>query len=232
MSKFEKEWWCEDHVNYKDECPCTASKHLNLWELKTIKGVARAYAWKYGVEAVDLEQEMAYRVVKHYDIFKQYYEEGSQLGYRKYRKALRNHALEYCKETVAKRANRASYADYVTDYTKEEILGALPYMFAHIESVEVLDTFDPALQTRRAVRQGGLATRAWDKVDEVRIMIIGMRRAYETLNNRQKKLIYLKYGEDKPYREVAEMLGSTEGAVRKATTVAVQQLRERLGSYA
>lgn len=232
LTKFEKTFWCEEHKNYKDECRCNTEKTLNNWELRTIKGIARAYAWKYGVEAVDLEQELALRVVRHYATFQEYVHEGHQLGYRKYRKALRNHAVDYCKRTVAKRANKHSYADFVTDYTKEQVVGALPYMFDHIGSVEVLDAFDPALQTRWTTRQQGLVTRVWSEVDEVRILVVGLRRSYETLNQRQQQLIYLKYGEDRLYREIADILGSTEGAVRKATTVAVETLRERLGQFA
>lgn len=229
----ERQWWCEECINYRDECWHSKDPmELTLWERKTIKGVARAFAWKYSLEAVDLEQELTLRIFKHRKIFKSYVEEGGLHASRKYRRALRNHALDYCKKQVARINGYQSYADYVTVYDKKTVVNALPYVFDHIESVAVLDEFDPTLQTRKSDRQGGLTTRLWDQVDEVRILVTGLRRAFDTIPDRYQKLLFLRYGEDLNYKEIAAILDTTEGAARKATGMALERLRENLGEYA
>lgn len=63
---------------------------------------------------------------------------------------------------------------------------------------------------------------------EARLAQAGLRTALSRLTDRQQQVIVLRFGEGMTAREVAEVLGTTEGAVRALQHRAVAELRRVL----
>jgi RNA polymerase sigma-70 factor (ECF subfamily) len=64
---------------------------------------------------------------------------------------------------------------------------------------------------------------------ETRQRAEALRRALDTLPESQRSVVELHWFEDKPFAEVATIVGSTEGAVRVRAHRAYKRLRELLG---
>ena len=62
-----------------------------------------------------------------------------------------------------------------------------------------------------------------DRADEVRAAVAG-------LPHDQRQAILLRFGGDLPNREIAEIMGRSEGAVKLLTFRALTSLRRRLGA--
>lgn len=71
-----------------------------------------------------------------------------------------------------------------------------------------------------ALRDVGAETR----VDEREMLWTALLK----LPNRQRACIVLRYYEDQPYRSIAEVLGCSEGAVKKHMARGLQKLREEV----
>lgn len=81
----------------------------------------------------------------------------------------------------------------------------------------------------------------WDLADEninvLRDVNISMttakiRQAMENLKPKQREIIMLRIWEDMPYREIAEIIGSSEDAAKMAFSRAIKELRQQLPAAA
>ena len=56
-----------------------------------------------------------------------------------------------------------------------------------------------------------------------------MTEYLQTLNAKQREIIMLRVWEEKSYREIAEIVGGTEDAVKMAYSRSIRDLREKCG---
>jgi RNA polymerase sigma-70 factor (ECF subfamily) len=88
------------------------------------------------------------------------------------------------------------------------------------KTIDIEDVFDLAEENRNEEEHDALLT------------LTRVKEYLNTLTPKQRELITLRIWEERPYKEIAEILGGSEDSVKMAFSRAIRDLREKCGPFA
>jgi DNA-directed RNA polymerase specialized sigma24 family protein len=180
-------------------------------------------------------------VLQRWSSFQKYVElreTNPSLAFVRYKVGVANKARTICRKTLADNAQEPSYADYATDYTKEQVEAVLPLLwedsvdtgFVAPFSDEEKEANSRAFAEYKGTKDG-LNTRNWGALEEARLFKAAVKEVYTGLTPKQQKLLFLRYGLGLPFQQVADELDMRLKTTYEAVSSALTSLRTRLGVH-
>ena len=196
-------------------------ERIKPWEY-VISGVAREYHRKFDMcDIADIRQAIYEWFLEHpnklasWEILSK--KETKNLIYR----SLRNQAFDYCQWWKAKTLGYEK--DDLFYYTPEMVENLLPQILRDEEADKI-----PVLNLGKT--GGGHGTPA--ESGNMDTMIADISRGYNGLSKDEKKVVFMRFGLNFPFAEIAEQMGlNTEDSARMRVKRAVKHIVVRNGGY-
>jgi len=173
-------------------------------EMLLAQKVARSQAYKWKLEEEEILSNLYLWLCEQQKYVEAYRED--KYGKQKLSLALTRAAIKHCKKEKEQqqRTERENY------YTIPQIKKILPYIWE-------TQIFTPTTQHTEEL------------ANQLTTLIIDVKQAYHSLTKPDQIIIEKHYNQHKTYKQIAKEIKSTEEAVRKRISRALERLHSRLG---
>jgi len=168
----------------------------------------------------DLTQELSVWIVRRQDKAKEWLDhpldsDEYKMGVKKLGKTLTRHADKYCRRLKAQKIGYEIRDEQY--YPPITLTRLLPFIWSEI--LETRDSNEPRVSGGGAPAEGG----------NYIIQLFDIRRAMLQLNEADRKILRLKFYEQIPYKELAEVLGCSDTTAHRRVDSALSRLNYMLG---
>ena len=184
--------------------------------------VARKVHRKYHTyfDVSDLSQELSVWLVRRQDKLEEWLDhpldsDEYKMGVKKLGKTLTRHADKYCRRLKAQKIGYEIRDEQY--YPPITLTRLLPFIWSEI--LETRDSTEPRVSGGGAPAEGG----------NYIIQLFDIRRAMLQLNEADRKILRLKFYEQVPYRELADVLGCSDTTAHRRVDSALSRLTYMLG---
>lgn len=199
------------------------TKYLTDEEIKTVNIVAskNAYKWE-AIEKEDLQQHLYIFLLKKYDrALKRWRTE--EHGQKKLYKALKTEAIKYCvKEQAITNGEHtlSTQKTMKTTYTYKQIATALEYIYEY--DYLLLNQTSTHPQYENTIIEKPESEKLID-------LMLDIKRTIENLNPAEQILIRYRFQEGRNFKEIGELLSTTEDAARMRISRLIKQITKTIG---